>query len=351
MGNCTIEQEHDCPLVSVVIVNYNSGQYLTACVSSLLNSTYPRREVIIVDNASNDDSVRRIDALNSKIMVLKNSVNLGFARAGNIGISHSNGELVAIMNPDTVIERESLQQLVDAARRRPGAAFFQPKILWMDDPRLLNSAGNMIHVAGFGVCRGIGRPDSEQFQKEAEVCYSSGACTLARRKALDRIGVMEDLFFAYGEDKDWGWRALMMGWQSIYIPTAVVLHKWSPVLADTPAKFYLLEFERVLSVWKNYSKRTVILLMPMFLFVEVSVLIYAIVRGWLTEKIRSYADLLRLRRVVAKRRRILQGRRVVPDGSLVRRFVSDIEHPYMGAAAVVFNRLIRVLLAPVSNSV
>jgi GT2 family glycosyltransferase len=209
----------------------------------------------------------------------------------------------------------------------------------------------MIHIAGFGVCRGIGRPDSEQFQREAEVCYTSGACTLARRKALEKIGPMEDLFFAYGEDKDWGWRALMMGWQSIYIPTAIVLHKWSPTLEDTPAKFYLLEFERVLSIWKNYSARTVILLMPTLLVVEVSVLLYAIAKGWLIEKMRSYADLLRLRRVVAEKRRILQERRVVPDGSLVRRFVSDIEHPYVGAAGAVFNRLIRLLVAPVSNSI
>jgi hypothetical protein len=284
-------------------------------------------------------------------MVLKNPVNLGFARAGNIGISHSKGELVTLINPDTVVERGWLQHLIDAAHRHPGAAFFQPKILWMDDPRLLNSAGNMIHIAGFGVCRGIGSPDSEQFQREAEVCYTSGACTLARRKALEKIGPMEDLFFAYGEDKDWGWRALMMGWQSIYIPTAIVLHKWSPTLEDTPAKFYLLEFERVLSIWKNYSTRTAILLMPTLLVVEVSVLLYAIAKGWLIEKMRSYADLLRLRRVVAEKRRILQERRVVPDGSLVRRFVSEIEHPYIGAAGAVFNRLIRLLVAPVSNSI
>jgi GT2 family glycosyltransferase len=351
MGNGAIEQQGDRPLVSVVIVNYNSGGYLTQCVRSLLNSTYPKKEVIIVDNASNDDSVRRIEALWSEITVLKNPVNLGFARAGNIGIFHSKGELVTIINPDTVVERDWLQQLMDATQRYPGAAFFQPKILLMDNPRLLNSAGNMIHIAGFGLCRGIGRLDSEQFQKETEVCYTSGACTLARRKTLDKIGPMEDLFFAYGEDKDWGWRALMMGWRSIYIPTAIVLHKWSPTLADTSAKFYLLEFERVLSIWKNYSTRTVILLMPTLLLVEVSVLLYAILRGWLIEKIRSYADLLRLRRIVAERRRIVQERRVVPDGSFVRRFALDIEHPYLGSAGAVFNQLIRLLVAPVSNSI
>ena len=124
----------------------------------------------------------------------------------------------------------------------------------MDDQRILNSAGNMIHVAGFGICRGIGTLDEGRFEKEVEVCYASGACTLARREALREIGPMDRLFFAYGEDKDWGWRGLMMGWQSMYIPSSRILHKWSPILGHSPEKFYLLEFERLLSIWKNYSQ-------------------------------------------------------------------------------------------------
>jgi hypothetical protein len=333
------------PLVSVVIVNYNSGTYLEACVRSVIDSTYPRKELIIVDNASNDESITQVEALYSEVAVVRNPVNLGYSGAGNIGTAKAKGEFVVVMNPDTVVDPRWLDGLVDAAARYPRAAFFQPKILLMDDQRILNSAGNMIHIAGFGVCRGIGTLDEGRFEEEVEVCYASGACTLARREALLEIGPMDRLFFAYGEDKDWGWRGLMMGWQSMYIPSSRILHKWSPVLGHGPRKFYLLEFERILSIWKNYSKRTLLILAPVFFLVEVSVLLHAILNGWLPEKLRSYSDLLRIRGVLMRGRRSLQTRRLIHDGTLVRGFVTEIEHPYVGSMGPVLNQLVTWMFA------
>jgi GT2 family glycosyltransferase len=183
-----------------------------------LESVYPRKELIIVDNAPLYDSVQQVEALSLKVRIVRNPVNLGYSGGGDIGIAEAKGEFVVIMNPDTLVDQRWLDGLVDAAARYPRAAFFQPKILMMDDQRILNSAGNMIHIAGFGICRGIGALDEERFDEETEVCYASGACVVARREALCEIGQMDRLFFAYGEDKDWGWRGLMMGWQSMYIP-------------------------------------------------------------------------------------------------------------------------------------
>lgn len=339
------------PLVSVVIVNHDSGTYLETCVRSIAQSAYPRKELIIVDNASNDGSANQVEALYPEASIVRNSLNQGYSRAGNIGIAKARGEFVVVMNPDTIVDQRWLDGLVSAAARHPRAAFFQPKILLMDDQRILNSAGNMIHVAGFGICRGIGTLDGGRFEKEVEVCYASGACTLARMEAVREIGPMDCLFFAYGEDKDWGWRALMMGWQSIYVPSSKILHKWSPTLGYSSRKFYLLEFERVLSIWKNYSRRTLVLLAPALILVEISVLLYAGVKGWLTEKLRSYADLLRIRQIVAERRRSIQTRRLLHDGTILERFVVEIEHPYMGTSGAVFNRLILSIFARVRKSI
>jgi len=341
------EQESP-PLVSVVIVNYNSGVYLAGCVKSLMNCSYPRKELIVVDNASGDGSIAQLEDLNAEVKIVRNAANLGYSRGCNIGIGMCKGKFVIIMNPDTLVEPGCLQALVNASQRYPQAAFLQPKILLMDNPRLLNSAGNMIHIAGFGVCRGIGTPDGG-FQKESEVCYTSGACTLARMRAVQDIGPMEELFFAYGEDKDWGWRALMDGWQSIFVPSAKVLHSWSPTLGDSPAKFYLLEFERWLSILKNYSGRTLLLLAPVLVLVELSVFLYATLKGWLAKKIQTYADLLRVWRVVAERRRTLQNRRLVPDRLVLRRFVANVEHPYIGPVGHVLNHLVCWLFARVGR--
>jgi len=328
------------PLVSVVIVNYNSGAYLEPCVRSVLQSTYPRKELIIIDNASTDRSLTHVEALYPDATIVRNPGNLGYSGAGNIGIAKAKGEYVVVMNPDTVVDRHWLDKLVDAAARYPQAAFLQPKILLMDDQHILNSAGNMIHVAGFGICRGIGTPDEGRFEKEAEVCYTSGACTLARTEAIREIGPMDRLFFAYGEDKDWGWRGLMMGWHSMYIPSSMILHKWSPILGHSGKKFYLLEFERLLSIWKNYSRRTLLILAPLLLLVEASVLLHATFKGWLAEKLRSYSDLLRVREAVARERRVIEARRAIPDGTVIRSFVAEIEHPYVGAGGPVLNRLV-----------
>jgi hypothetical protein len=339
------------PLVSVVIVNYNSGHYLAACVRSVASSAYPKKELIIVDNASEDDSVTQAEAFYPEGEIVRNSSNLGYSGGCNTGIAKAKGEFVVLMNPDTVVDQRWLDALVDAAVRHPRAAFFQPKILMMDDQRILNSAGNMIHVAGFGICRGIGTLNREQFQTEAEVCYASGACTFARMEALREIGRMDDLFFAYGEDKDWGWRGLMMGWQSIYVPSSRILHKWSPTLGYGSRKFYLLEYERVLSVWKNYSRRTLLLLAPLLILVEASVLVYATFKGWLAEKVRSYSDLLRLRGPLTRRRRLIEARRVIDDAAIVGRFVTEIEHPYVGPAGLILDRLAAWVFARVKNSI
>jgi len=339
------------PLVSVVIVNYNSGAYLVDCVRSLVNSTYQNLELIVVDNASDDDSVSRVEAIYKQVEVIRNPVNVGYSKAANVGIARARGEFVVIMNPDIVVDPDWLSDLLDAAQRHPRAAFFQPKILLMDDPHILNSAGNMIHIAGFGVCRGIGTLDSERFQAESEICYASGACLLARLEGLREIGLLEELFFAYGEDKDWGWRGMMMGWQSVYVPSSRILHKWSPSLGRSPEKFYFLEFERILSIWKNYSKRAFILLTPTFLVVEISVLLYALARGWLGEKIRSYADLVRMRRIISEKRAIIQSNRRVPDRFLVNRFVTKFEHPYVGRVGVVLDRLVSIIFTLVRDSI
>jgi GT2 family glycosyltransferase len=337
--------------VSVVIVNYNSGRYLVGCVKSVLNTRYSRKEVIVVDNASCDGSVAEMLDAFPRVKVVRNTANVGYAAAVNLGISSAKGEFVVIMNPDTIVDSDWLGNLVSATSRHPSGAFFQPKILLMDDQRVLNSAGNMIHLAGFGVCRGLGRLDSEYPQQESEIGYASGACTLIRRKALRGIGPMEEMFFAYGEDKDWGWRASMLGWQSIYVPSAKVLHKWSSTLGQTARKFYLLEFERVLSISKNYSKQTLLVLTPVVLVVEWWVLFHAIINGWLGEKLQSYVDLFHVRDRVLQKRQIVQEHRIVSDRVLIRTFITAIEHPYLGPAASVLNQLLSRMQSLLINSI
>lgn len=344
-----VERKGRQPSLTVVVVNFNSGDYLTSCIRSLLQSTQERLAITVVDNASNDNSLQEVENRFPQVHIIRNQSNLGYSSAANLGFSRAKTKFVALINPDAFVDSKCLEGLVRAAEHHPEAAFFQPKILLIENPHVLNSAGNMIHVAGFGVCRGVGMRDDEQFNVETEVNYASGACLLARMQAIREIGPLDEAFLAYGEDKDWGWRALMKGWCSIYVPSSTVLHKWSPTLRAE--KFYLLEFERNFSVLKNYSKRTLALISLPLLMTEVAVLLYACVKGLLREKIHTYADLVTLRHTIAEKRAQIQRDRLVPDGILVRRFVLELNHPYISSAGTVFNRIVSLLLKGVQASV
>jgi len=148
--------------VSVVVVTHNSGGLLK-CLESLLKIEYPITELIIIDNASSDASIKEARKRFPDVKVILNQSNLGYARAANIGIAASSANLIALLNPETVVEKSWLKEIVGATARHPRSAFFQPKIMLLNRPGHINSAGNMIHVAGFGICRGLDEYDRGQY--------------------------------------------------------------------------------------------------------------------------------------------------------------------------------------------
>jgi hypothetical protein len=324
--------------VNVVVLNYNGGTLVQNCLRSLFDTRFSSFDVTVVDNASTDGSPEEIAVRFPAVRIIRLSRNLGYSAANNIGIRSTAGQYAALLNSDTEVEPEWLANLVQVAERTPKAAFLQPKILLLGNHAILNSAGNEIHVAGFGICRGIGTADSGQYDKVESVGYASGACVLISRETLKDIGLLDEIFFAYGEDKDWGWRARMLGYRSIYVPTARVYHRWSAVLGSSPTKMYYLELERLISIWKNYSKGTIILLAPLLLLIELAVLFHAAKSHWLSYKIRAYAHALAQRAEVARRRKLLSKRKI-SDITIIRGFVSDLQHPYIGALAEPLSRI------------
>ncbi len=328
--------------VNIVITNRNGGTLVQNCLRSVFGTKFFSFDVTVIDNASNDGSPERIAERFSEVKLIRLPRNLGYAAANNIGIQTGSGEYVVLLNSDTEVEPEWLSNMVQVAEGTPDIAFLQPKILFLDRPAMLNSAGNEIHIAGFGVCRGIGTPDLGQYDNVESIGYASGACVMVSRSALEKIALLDEIFFAYGEDKDWGWRAKMLGYRSMYVPTARVYHRWSAVLGRSPVKMYYLELERLISIGKNYSKRTIVLLAPILLMVEIAVLLHAITGRWLTYKILAYAHTLAMREEIAERRKQLSLNRRISDRILIREFTTDLRHPYVGMIAEPLNRICRL---------
>ena len=330
--------------VSIVIVSHNSGRFLSECLDSIFRSNYPLKELIIVDNASSDGSIEETRKRFSKIRVIQNQDNLGYSRAANKGVLASSGSLVVLINPDTIVEENWLEHLVQASVRHPRSAFFQPKIMLLNRPCYINSAGNMIHIAGFGICRGLGKYDHRQYESEEDVSFASGACVLVRRGALREIGICDELFFMYMDDLDWGWRAKMFGWESTYVPSSVIRHEWGRTLHVPGKKFYYLEMGRLIALTKNLTFRSLLVLSPILVFCEVAIIVNAILNQWFREKVRSYASLLKCFSEIMERRRKLMTQRTVPDRVILKTFVTEFRHPYVGLAGITLGRVSKVLL-------
>lgn len=239
--------------VSVVIVNWNGASDLEECLASLRAQTLAEPvEVVVVDNASADDSLAVLERQRPPLRVIRNAVNRGFAAGCNQGIAASRGEFVALLNADAVVEPAWLDELVARIRTDAGIGACASRIHSYDQRSVFDNAGHVLH--GDGLTRGRGRlePDRGQFDAVEEVFCFSGCAALLRREMLDDVGTFDESFFAYCEDADLGFRARLRGWSCVYVPSAVVFHKYSRSTgAYSPLKALNVERNRVWLAVKN----------------------------------------------------------------------------------------------------
>ena len=153
---------------------------------SISKTEYSNYEIILVDNASTDNSYKKCKEKFNNIHLIENEKNLGYCEGNNVGIRKAKGEYVAILNPDTKVEPNWLNELVTACKKQ-GDALYQPKILAFEN-RIFESAGNMLHVFGFGYPKGRSEVDKGQYDNPEDIGYASGACLFTSMKVLDKIG-------------------------------------------------------------------------------------------------------------------------------------------------------------------
>lgn len=218
-------------LISAIIVTRNNADTLRECITSLLKQTYGKIEIIIVDNASNDNT-REIIA-KYKARPINNEKNYGFARANNQGINASNGEYVLFINDDVTLDEKFVDTLLREMERDPKTGSACGKIIAANTrggKSLIDSAGlKLQNWRLLPVDRGEGETDKGQLDKKGYVFGAPGAVSLYRRSALDEIEIngeyFDEDFFAYYEDVDLAWRLRSAGWKSLYVPEARAFHK------------------------------------------------------------------------------------------------------------------------------
>lgn len=283
-------------MISVIIVNFNSEDYLAKCVKSVLSSNVPV-EVFVVDNASEDESVsllRKSIPNDPRLHVIENKDNVGFARANNQAMSLAKGDYFLFLNPDCVIKPDTLEDMAAVMDSNPDAGIAGCLICNPDGSeqagsrrlmptpfrsvvRFLRLSWLFRHNPEMGALNLSGQPLPV---KPVPIEAISGAFMFVRRRAIDEVGLMDENYFLHCEDLDWCLRFNKAGWKILFVPGVQIIHAKGVCGADRPVwvewnkhkgmvRFYRKFFRKqypdglmylvILGVWVRFAFLAVIL--------------------------------------------------------------------------------------------
>jgi len=314
------------PLVSVIVLNYNAGKLLLNCIESIKKSAYKNLEIIVVDNISTDKSQKACKEKYPDIKLIQNNENFGYCEGNNIGIREAEGDYIIILNPDTIVESNCIEELISAYSKF-GEGLYQPKILSLNEKQVLQSTGNMLHIFGFGFAKDKGRKDGEGDEEIKKIGYASGTCLFTSRNVLDKVGLLDSFLFLYHDDLDLGWRASQIGINSYYVPKSKIYHVESYSLKWSAKKFYWLERNRKYCLLTHYSKSTYAKIHSSLCLVDLFVWFFYISKGFLGAKIKAELDIRRNRKFIETKYQELEKKKTVPDEKLIQEFPDEIFVP------------------------
>jgi GT2 family glycosyltransferase len=213
------------PKVAVVIVTFNRVKVLKSCLLSLLRNTYKNYEIIIVDNASTDDTAAGIRLLFPYVRLLRNEQNLGYTGGNNKGIEYAlkqDFEYLLILNDDVAVDPNFLKNLVNVACSNPEIGIACPKVLCFETPnKLFKEYGK------YNFYLGISYQPLNTINRPQETGLVPGASFLIKREVMQKIGLMDENFFLYFDEGDLCYRTREAGFKMMYVPSAIVYHKVS----------------------------------------------------------------------------------------------------------------------------
>jgi hypothetical protein len=299
----------------VIVVNFNGKRFLNECIGSLCSQSYPRVEIIVVDNASVDDSIEFLESEFSKVRIIRNPVNLGFAGGMNSGILHARGSLILSLNNDTRVDRNCIAGLVDAIGDDRSIGMCAAKLIFFD--KRINSTGICIARSGASWDRGMFEEDTGQFERSEEVFGPCAAAALYRRELFDDIGLFDEDFFLFMEDVDIAFRGQLAGWRCIYVPQAVVYHHHGGTAGFRSDLAVYYGNRNILWIpFKNYPISLLLVCLPWIIGRTIGVIPHYGARGLGNLILRSKIDGLRgIPGMIRKRRTVKQ---IVPTGAVMR---------------------------------
>ncbi len=296
------------PKVAVVILNWNGSEDTVECLESLRQITYSNYSIIVVDNASSDNSLEKIRRYckgeievkstffkyclknkpvktaeytkeqsekigfnSAEVVLIKNDKNYGFAEGNNIGIRYGLNNLdpdyILLLNNDTVVDRDFLRELIDVSESIPDIGFASPKTYYYDfnnKRNVINFAGGSLNMfKGQSQSIGVNEVDNGQYDEIKTVEYGEGSCLLVKKEVLEKIGLFDTKYFAYWEEADLCIRGNKAGYKSVYVPKSRMWHKVS-ASTDDPTKLYYYTRNKFWFMQKYASREEYVSFMLLF---------------------------------------------------------------------------------------
>ncbi|MFN2142816.1 MAG: glycosyltransferase [Candidatus Promineifilaceae bacterium] len=213
------------PDATIIILNWNGKAYLEACLTALLDQTYKPQEILLVDNASTDDSPALVRESFPAVKIIENERNLGYAAGNNAALRQVDSETAVLVNPDIVAGSDWLENLLAPFAADKTIGIVGSKLLYPGKEQQLQHAGGLItHPQAMPAHRGMYESDEGQFDEPADVDFVTGAAIAVRRDVLETAGLLDEGFFMYFEDADWCARARRSGFRVVYAPRATAVH-------------------------------------------------------------------------------------------------------------------------------
>lgn len=319
------------PLVSAIIVTWNSERYLPACLDALSAQINKDFEIVIIDNGSTDDEYIGLEEKypDVKLIIHKLNANLGFAPANNIGARLARGKYIALLNADAFPEPDWLEKLIQAAENNPDFACFASRQIQANAPHLLDGAGDSYHISGLGWRRYYNKPAVNHGLQQTEVFSPCGAAALYVLDDFLQAGGFDEDYFSYFEDVDLGFRFRLSGKKCLYVPEAVVRHVGS---ASTGKKsdFSVYYGYRNL-IWtfvKNMPSPLIWLYFPLHIFTILFFTIYLTFRGQGGVIFKAIFDAMRGLPQILSKRKIIQNDMKIEPRELLKVMSTNIFEPY-----------------------
>ena len=249
--------------VSVVIPNFNGIAFLDSVLASLEGQTLSNFEVILVDNGSTDGSCSFVTANYPWVHLIELSENFGFCGAVNAGIRAAKAPYVLLLNNDTEVKEDFVEEMLAAIRRHKNAFSCGARMVQYHDRDRLDDVGNYYCALGWAFARGRGE-DIHAYETEDKIFSACAGAAIYRKKIIEKIGYFDEEHFAYLEDTDIGYRARIYGYENWYAPKAIVYHVGSGTSGSRYNQFKTRYSSRnnIYLIYKNMPLLQIILNLP-----------------------------------------------------------------------------------------